>query len=426
MSAYGLGLGLGMTSIAAAVARGSAVDVVPAGGDPASMAAPALAYATHGGRIATGADARRRAIGSPDRLVSRVLHDVASSSSVIAGDSADAALATRSRADDPVRALRAMVQGVITAVAAGQGGDPARLTVTHPTPWSDDQVAALADAVRPVVPGGGVLQLIPSAVAVAVDYTVDHPLADGAAVGVVDVGATGFEAAVVGRRGTELVLLSPRVAHGPIGGDQFDDAVLQLVDRAADGAVTALNEATTLQAQIARDRLRRDCRLAKEALSTDKAADHHRLPAHRHGHGRSHPHRVRRRHPRPGRGPGRDDQPRPGRRPGRRGAAGHRAHRRLHPDPAAAATARPRRERSARGRPLRRRARRSDPGRTGSLGRPSQNGAMSSTTEQAPATDSRRGEPPDQFARGAGQAVTVIRTASNAGTWSGQAPIGMR
>ena len=46
MSAYGLGLGLGMTSIAAAVARGSAVDVVPAGGDAASMAAPALAYAT--------------------------------------------------------------------------------------------------------------------------------------------------------------------------------------------------------------------------------------------------------------------------------------------------------------------------------------------------------------------------------------------
>jgi molecular chaperone DnaK len=47
--------------------------------------------------------------------------------------------------------------------------------------------------------------------------------------------------------------------------------VLQLVDRAADGAVTALNQATTLQAQIARDRLHRDCRLAKEALSTDKA-----------------------------------------------------------------------------------------------------------------------------------------------------------
>ena len=272
VSAYGLGLGLGMTTIAAAVARGSAVDVVPAGGDPASMTAPAVAYATHGGRIATGANARRRAIGSPDRLVSRVLHDVARSPSVSVGDPADAALATASRAEVAVRALRAMVQVVITAVATGQAGDPARVTVTHPTAWSAEQVAALADAVRPVVPGGSALQLIPSAVAAAVDYTVEHPLADGATVGVVDVGATGFEAAVVGRRGSELVLLSPQVAQGPIGGDQFDDAVLQLVDRAADGAVTAMHEATTLQAQIARDRLRRDCRLAKEALSTDKAA----------------------------------------------------------------------------------------------------------------------------------------------------------
>jgi molecular chaperone DnaK (HSP70) len=235
------------------------------------MPAPALAYATHGGRIATGADARRRAIGSPDRLISRVLHDAARDSSATAGQPADAALATEARADDPVRALRAMVQGVTAAVAAGQGGDPARLTVTHPTPWSAGQVAALADAVRPVIPVGA-LQLIPTAIAAAVDYTVDHPLADGAAVGVVDVGATGFEAAVVGRRGTELVLLSPRVDHGATGGDQFDDAVLQLVDRAADGAVTALNRATTLQARIARDRLRRDCRLAKETLSTQKAA----------------------------------------------------------------------------------------------------------------------------------------------------------
>ena len=319
-----------------------------------------------------------------------------------------------------------MLRGVITAVAAGQGGDPARLTVTHPTPWSVDQVAALADAVRPVVPGGAALQLIPSAVAVAVDYTVAHPLADGAAVGVVDVGATGFEAAVVGRRGTELVLLSPQVEHGAIGGDQFDDAVLQLVDRAAGGAVTALNEATTLQAQIARDRLRRDCRLAKEALSTDNAAT---ITAYlptgtvRVGLSRTAFDDAIRA---PGRGPGRDDQSRPGRRPGRRGAAGHRAHRRLHPDPAAAATARPRRERSARGRPVCRSARRSDPGRTGSLGRRSRNGAMSSTAEQPPATEPRRGTAGPVRTAGAGQPVTVIRTASNAGTWSGQAPIGMR
>ena len=295
MSAYGLGLGLGMTSIAAAVARGSAVDVVPAGGDAASMAAPALAYATHGGRIATGADARRRAIGSPDRLVSRVLHDVASSSSVSAGDSADAGLATRSRGRRSGARPARHGAGRDHRRRRGPGWRP-RPADGHPP---DTVVGRSGRRARRRRPAGrtrsGALQLIPSAVAVAVNYTVDHPLADGEAVGVVDVGATCFEAAVVGRRGTELAPLSPRVAHGATGGDQFDDAVLQLVDRAAGGAVTALKRgddpAGPDRPGSAAPRLppREGGPLHRQRR------DHHRLPAHGHGQGRSHPHRVRRR-----------------------------------------------------------------------------------------------------------------------------------
>ena len=226
MSAYGLGLGLGMTSIAAAVSRGQTVDVVPVGGVTTSPAAPALAYAAND-KFATGTEAERRGIGSPDRLVTGVLAHVADGSPVVIGTStypADVVLAT-------------MVQAVLTTVEAEQGGDPAQLTITYPTHWSDDQITALAEALRPAAPGG-VLRRIPNAVAIAVDYLAGHPLADGAAVGVVDVGATSFESAVVGRRGGELVLLSQQAEHGTIGGDQFDDAVLQYVDRSIGGAVT--------------------------------------------------------------------------------------------------------------------------------------------------------------------------------------------
>jgi molecular chaperone DnaK len=260
LSAYGLGLGLGMTAIVAAVSRGQTVDVVPVGGDTTSPAAPALAYAAND-KFATGTEAERRGIGSPDRLVTGVLAHVADGSPVVIGAStypADVVLAT-------------MVQAVLTTVEAEQGGDPAQLTITYPTHWSDDQITALAEALRPAAPGG-VLRRIPNAVAIAVDYLAGHPLADGAAVGVVDVGATSFEAAVVGRRGGELVLLSQQAEHGTIGGDQFDDAVLQYVDRSIGGAVTDLKEVSGLQAQIALARLRRDCREAKEALSTDKSA----------------------------------------------------------------------------------------------------------------------------------------------------------
>ena len=131
------------------------------------------------------------------------------------------------------------------------------------------------------------------------DYLAGHPLADGAAVGVVDVGATSFEAAVAGRRGGELVLLSHQAEHGTIGGDQFDDAGCSYVDHSIGGAVTEVKEMSGLQAQIALARLRRDCREAKEALSTDKSATLTAyLPSGPQGH--PHPRGVRRHHPGPG------------------------------------------------------------------------------------------------------------------------------
>ena len=319
-----------------------------------------------------------------------------------------------------------MVQGVLTAVAAGQGGDPARLTVTHPTPWSDDQVAALADAVRPVVPGG-VLQLIPSAVAVAVDYTVDHPLADGAAVGVVDVGATGFEAAVVGRRGTELVLLSPQVDTRPY------------------------RRRPVRRRRAAARRPRRGRRGHRAERGDDPAGPdrpgsaaprlpprqggpvhrqgrhHHRLPAHRHGHGPSHP-RARSTTPS---APG----PRPWSRRSAAPWAASRPPRGCRPScsPAAAPRSRccsdcsaaPRAVRSRSPASPQRAAQRSWPHRLSRTPQPERRdeldrgaGARGRSLDEG---NCRTSSP-----RGARQPVTVIRTASNAGTWSGQASIGMR
>src|SRR3954449_2795855 len=160
-----------MTSIAAAVSRGQTVDVVPVGGDTTSPTAPALAYAAND-KFATGTEAERRGIGSPDRLVTGVLAHVADGSPVVIGTStypADVVLAT-------------MVQAVLTTVEAEQGGDPAQLTITYPTHWSDDQITALAEALRPAAPGG-VLRRIPDAVAIAVDYLAGPSPAHGGAGG---------------------------------------------------------------------------------------------------------------------------------------------------------------------------------------------------------------------------------------------------
>ena len=72
---------------------------------------------------------------------------------------------------------------------------------------------------RPVIPGDGALQLLPNLIAAAIDHTSTHTVNDGAAVALVDVGATAFEAAVVGRRGNQILLLSPHIERGAIGGN---------------------------------------------------------------------------------------------------------------------------------------------------------------------------------------------------------------
>ena len=257
---YAVGLELGLASIAAAVADGSTVAVVPTTADVDRPETPAVVYAAHG-QFATGADAERRAIGSPDRLATGILNLVAERAPVLidgATHPADAVLGT-------------MVHHVLAHISGSYGGPPQRVTLTYPTHWTPDQVAALADALRPVMPAG-TMQLRPNLVAAAIGYGSLNPVDDGTAVALVDVGAAAFEVAVVGRYGNEILLLTQHVEHGAIGGQRFDDALLAIVDRATDGAVSAL-DMTSLQGQITLARLRRACRLAKEKLSTASRTD---------------------------------------------------------------------------------------------------------------------------------------------------------
>ena len=82
-----------------------------------------------------------------------------------------------------------------------------------------------------------------------------------------DVGATTDEVFLVRRRGDDLAVLAPPAGPHTGGGDQLDAAVLRLVDDHLNGTAADL-DAPPLQTQIAAARLRRDCRAAKEALST--------------------------------------------------------------------------------------------------------------------------------------------------------------
>ena len=131
MSAYGLGLDLGMTSITAAVARGQTVEVATTTGDANRVSTPAVAYAARG-VVATGVEAQRRAIGSPDRVAVGVLDNLARQVPVVIQDASYPRTpswgpwcTTLSPPSPPTR-----------------GEPPGRLTMTQPAHWSREQISA--------------------------------------------------------------------------------------------------------------------------------------------------------------------------------------------------------------------------------------------------------------------------------------------
>ena len=175
------------------VARGRTVEVVAAPGDADRVTTPALAYAARG-VFATGVQARRRTIGSPDRVAPRRARQPPPAGSG----------GHPGRPLPPDAVLGAMVHNVVAAVAAGKGEPPGR---AHRGP--PDPLVARADRRTDRCggvggPGSGGLQLIPNAVAVAVAVAVDHaigdPLAEDDAIAVVDIGAAGAGPADRARR----------------------------------------------------------------------------------------------------------------------------------------------------------------------------------------------------------------------------------
>jgi molecular chaperone DnaK (HSP70) len=169
--------------------------------------------------------------------------------------------------------LRRMVADRIADLTAQHRGQPpAQLVLSHPTRWPAAAVAALRAATDPLAASAGGLQLVPHAIAAAIAYATDHPLPDGAAVLVCDVGATTDEVFIVRRRGDHLAVLAPPAGPHTGGGDELDDAVLRLLDHHLNGAAADLDP-PPLQTQIAAARLGRDCSAAKEALSTAETVE---------------------------------------------------------------------------------------------------------------------------------------------------------
>jgi Hsp70 protein len=251
---YYLGVDLGTTFVAAAVARGDRVRMVPLG--DRSVVMPAVVHAREDGGLVPGEPAGRRVVSHPDQVVSQIKRRLGDPTPLLVGGSSY-----------PVTELLGTVlRHVLDRVAVAEGGPPEGLMLTHPANWGPHRLELFAEVPR--FAGAPRWRTVTEPEAAAAHYAATRGLAVGEVIAVYDLGGGTFDATVVGRteRGIEVLGTSQGIER--LGGGDLDEAILSFVNHATGGALTALDLGDASTA-VALSQLRQDCVLAKEALSLD-------------------------------------------------------------------------------------------------------------------------------------------------------------
>ena len=265
---YSLGVDLGTTFVAAAIARPSGVGMVSLSAQ--SVVAPALVHLAEDGTFSTGDAARRRAITEPDRVGREFKRRL--------GDPTPIKLGHESFAVTEL--LGALLRDVLRQVIRLEREPPEQVVLTHPANWGPfrrglfEEVPAIAELSAELSNAGlGNADLsntvtITEPAAAAAHYAAARYLHDGQIVGVYDLGGGTFDATILrgGPDGVEILGHPEGIER--LGGADFDESVLEYVNYSTGGALDAL-DMTDPHSARAVARLRQDCVLAKESLSHD-------------------------------------------------------------------------------------------------------------------------------------------------------------
>jgi molecular chaperone DnaK len=263
---YCLGIDVGTTYTAAAVARGGRAEMVALGHRATSV--PTVVALTEERTFVVGDAAERRGAAHPESLAREFKRRV--------GDPTPLMLA-----GTPVpvnRLLAEVLSAVRRSVVEAEGGPPAATVVTYPANWGSFKQAVLEEAVR--IAELGPTTLLAEPVAAATWYAQAERVAAGGTVAVYDLGGGTFDAAVLemGADGAFAVRGRPEgVEH--LGGVDVDAAVVDHVLRTLgigsedpdgpDGPGELDPDDPAAVRSLAR--LRRECVEAKEALSSETA-----------------------------------------------------------------------------------------------------------------------------------------------------------
>jgi YVTN family beta-propeller protein len=254
---YSLGIDLGTTFAAAAVARSTGVEMFTLGDN--TVVSPSVVFLQEDGTVVTGDAANRRAVSHPERIGREFKRRL--------GDPTPIML---SGATYPVTALLGALLGdIVQKVIAAEGQSPEWVVLTHPANWGPFRRELFGE-----VPSAAGLEgplFVTEPEAAAAYYATSGRLADGEIVAVYDLGGGTFDATVVRKLPEGMEILGTPEGIERLGGVDFDEAVLTHVNYSSGGALSELDLGDA-QTAVALARLRQDCVQAKEALSLDTEA----------------------------------------------------------------------------------------------------------------------------------------------------------
>jgi molecular chaperone DnaK len=250
---YQLGIDLGTTYTAAAVARDGRFAVAGLGNRAASI--PSVIYLRPDGTVLTGEAASRRGSAEPERVAREFKRRFGDPTPLLLGGTPYSAEALTAR----------LLRWVVEKVTELEGGPPGQIAVTHPANWGPYKKDLLEQALRLA---GVEAMMLAEPAAAAIAYAANERVEPGALVAVYDLGGGTFDAAVLRKTADGFAVLGQPEGIERLGGIDFDEAVFEHVRSALGGAIEQLDfdEPQTIAAL---SRLRTECIDAKEALSTD-------------------------------------------------------------------------------------------------------------------------------------------------------------
>ena len=254
---YTLGIDLGTTFTAAALLRDGRAEVVALGNHAATI--PSMVFLRDDDTVLIGDAAERRGMQEPARLAREFKRRLGDSVPILLGRTPFSA----------ERLMAVMLRQIVADVTSRQGSAPDRIAVSHPANWGQFKIDLLRQAVE--LAGLGAATFVSEPEAAALQYASTERVDVGDVVAVYDLGGGTFDAAVLRKTADGFVTLGRPQGIERLGGIDFDEAVVAHVRRTVGDVISDL-DVNDPAARAALARMRHECVLAKETLSSDSDA----------------------------------------------------------------------------------------------------------------------------------------------------------